>query len=107
MESKSKTIYIRANNRIRKIPVIFDESDAKKYENLKLHYSDLHGLYRLKNRKRVYIAREILGLTAAWTRVKFASANKLDMRKRNLTVSSVPPTRRGLYRVHIPATASN
>jgi hypothetical protein len=106
-KSKSKTVYIRVKGKARRIPVIFDECDAKKYKHTRLHYSKLHGLYRIQDGKRCYTAREILNLTAPWTWVNFTSTNKLDMRKQNLTCYVVPPERRGKYCVHIPVTALN
>lgn len=106
-ETKSKTVYIRVKGKARRVPIIFDDGDAKKYENTRLHYSKSHGVYRLKNSKKCSVAREILGLTDSWTWVNFASSNKLDMRKHNLNSYTVSPEHRGKYCVHIPVTASN
>lgn len=100
-------MYIRIRGKTRRLSVIFDEVDAKKYKNSRLHYSKSHGVYRLKNSKKCLVAREILELTDPWARVNFASPNKLDMRKHNLNVYTVPPARRGKYCVHIPANTSN
>jgi hypothetical protein len=101
-------IAVRSKARAKKRYIALLDFDVfEHYKSKNLKFTQSRGVYYSEGKKKRQVAREILGLTHRWQYVRFASKNKLDLRKKNLKSYVVPKSRRGSYGVQSSKLSSN
>lgn len=85
----------------KRVRVLLDEEDYFRFKNKKLLAHKDGRVYFNKNNQVVYLHRAIFNLTDPKDRVLFKTSNRLDMRKKNLMINSMPKKARGRYAVHL------
>ena len=96
---KYNKLYAKKRGCGRRISIIVDEPVYTQFKEFKLLIPKDKRVYFIVDRKKKYLTRAILNLTDSADRVFFKSTNKLDMRKSNLLLKSVPANNRGRYAV--------
>jgi hypothetical protein len=92
-------LYAKKRGCGRKVAIVVDESIYNQFKEFKLLIQSDKRVYFIVGGKKKYLTRAILNLTDSADRVFFKSTNKLDMRKSNLLLKSVPVNNRGKYAV--------
>jgi hypothetical protein len=102
-----KKLYAKRKGYVRSVGILVDESTYSKFKDFKLLIPGDNRVYFIVDGEKKYLARAILNLTDCFDRVFFKSTNKLDMRRSNLLLKSVPVNNRGKYAVQFHKSTKN